>query len=137
MSKEGADILELPTAQQAGRAYEVDLAKRIGGRVVPGSGSKPFAKLDVGKGALLLSAKKTGAASFRVADDLFQEVDDAINGPGGVGDNVLGAVVTKTATREVISMDLSKFMALLGDGNSVISSTLGKSQIDKTPHLMR
>ncbi len=124
------------TPQERGRRYEVALAKRIGGKVVPGSGSG-FAKLDVGNGVLLISAKDTSAASFRVGDELFREVDDAISGPGGLGGDVLGAVVTRTSSREVISMDLSKFMALFGGGNPVIGSPLGAPQIDKRPQLLR
>lgn len=100
-----------PTPQQQGRDYEQVMANKIHGRPVPMSGAG-FTKLDVFGFKILWSLKHTIHKSFRVDDDLFQEVKQAIYGPGGVGGDYLGAVAVKTTNHEVAAMKLDDFMLL-------------------------
>jgi hypothetical protein len=77
------------SAQKTGYRFERYFAKIFGVSPTRGSGSQWTAKMDVGDGTILWSLKHTDAESFRVTQGLMREVIDAINGPGGVGGDVI------------------------------------------------
>ncbi len=75
-------------AIEAGRDFERDFAKRIGGQLVPGSGNKWFAKLDVANvGVLLWSLKHTDLTTFPLSQSIIDEavtaITDVSSGEGG------------------------------------------------------
>jgi len=78
-------------AIDGGFEFEKMLAKLIDGDLHPGSGNKWYAKLDVGSGSIIFSAKATKEKTFRITPAMFQEVDEEIHGPGGRGGGAIGA----------------------------------------------
>ena len=74
------------TPQQEGRDYEEELAARYGGRAQPGSGAGHRFKLDCKLGPLLISAKKTIHASYRLTAEELRETFAGSQGPGGRGE---------------------------------------------------
>lgn len=75
-----------------GRDYEGDLANRYGGKVQPGSGSTPRAKLDWKLGSLLVSVKKTTHSSYRLTAAELRETFAGSQGPGGRGERGIMAI---------------------------------------------
>lgn len=127
----------MSTPQQEGRDYEVELAKRIGGKPVPGSGAG-FTKLDVHGLNLVASLKYTRDKSFRLEDRLFTEVRDAIHAPGGVGSGI-GAVVVRTAGFETITFKLDDALMMFSeDVRIATSASYGVVDMSKRgPELLR
>jgi Holliday junction resolvase len=63
--------LDGETPQSKGRSFERKLAKKLGGRVQPGSGALPFAKEDVKTADYLIQCKSTTKNSYTIKlDDL-------------------------------------------------------------------
>lgn len=59
------------TPQEKGRKFERKLAKKLGGRVQPGSGAVPFAKEDVKTETHLIQCKSTTKRQYTIKlDDL-------------------------------------------------------------------
>lgn len=56
--------LKKSTPQQMGRAFEKELAKKVGGRLQPASGALPFAKEDILEENYLIQAKATTKQSY-------------------------------------------------------------------------
>lgn len=68
--------------QEMGRLFEREFVAEIGGRLVPGSGSTPRAKLDVDQATLLWSLKWTAAESYRLTAADVREAVAGARGPG-------------------------------------------------------
>lgn len=102
------------TAQDRGRLWEKERAKKIGGDLVPGSGSG-VRKLDVGRHTLLESCKYTDAESIRIDRAMLEELDQATSGAGGVGQNVTAVLTVKIGglDRRVAIVDLDDWDAVL------------------------
>ena len=112
------------TAQEAGREYEVLFAESIGATPVHNSGAG-FSKLDargVG-GSILWSVKWAGRhKSFRVEEAHFAEADAAINGPGGIGGEVIpGLAFTTESGEEFVTLRKADMMMLLHEGGTFAS----------------
>lgn len=96
------------------REFERRVAAFTGGRVVPGSGSGPFEKMDVVSDGFLWSCKATGHGSFSVTPALLDEVERAVRGPGGVGGDVLPVAAVRLGDgSEYAVMRLGDFVELL------------------------
>jgi hypothetical protein len=70
---------------EIGREFEEAWSKRVGGKLVPGSGNKWWAKMDVGDAEFLWSCKATTNNGFRITQELVDEVVEAVFAPGGRG----------------------------------------------------
>lgn len=102
-----------PTPQQQGRDYEAELAARVGGQVVPGSGASPRYKLDLRLGTVLFSAKHTTHASYRLTAEDLREALAGAQGPGGRGDIPAMAIKMDGFPDDVFVMRGSDLRALL------------------------
>jgi len=101
------------TPQARGRQWEEELGELIGGELVPMSGAG-VRKLDVAGQSLLISAKHTDAASFRVDAAMLTELRDATMGSGGVGAEVTPMMAIRGRFgRPVAVIDLQDLIALL------------------------
>lgn len=116
------------TPQQTGFRFEDYWARFFGQKPTKGSGSLWHTKLDVGTSAILMSLKysktdilRWGKRSMR---DLFKEVQEAITGPGGIGGETIGAVVTAEEGQIYITFKGEDFlrMAQTGDIHYVTAS---------------
>lgn len=110
------------TAQEAGREYEVLFAESIGATPVHNSGAG-FSKLDARGGSILWSVKWAGRhKSFRVEEAHFTEADAAINGPGGIGGEVIpGLAFTTESGEEFVTLRKADMMMLLHEGGTFAS----------------
>lgn len=102
------------TPQQRGRDFEEEFSKRTGAKQQPGSGNQHFALMDnehVGK--ILWSLKYTDFDSFRLTKDDLKEVQNAVNGPGGVGGDTLPAMAININGLEVTIFIGDSYLKLL------------------------
>ena len=127
--------------QEIGHVHEIQLAKQIGGRVVPGSGNQWFAKLDVEAGSVIFSCKATNTASLRLTRDMIDEVQNAVHGlmghPGAIG--AMSLWLGGGQTRLVVLQE-NDFLALCqGDLEISFKPTKSAEKIakGKVPTLMR
>lgn len=100
---------------QRGRDFEKTVAKMIGAKLVPASGATWHAKLDLGRAKLIFSLKSTGASSFRLTKSLFDEVRDAIVGPGGLGADWTGGMIVDIDNEAYVVVPLLDFVELMKD----------------------
>jgi hypothetical protein len=80
--------------QKTGRRFEAFWARLFGVEPQRGSGNLWYLKLDVGDGSILWSCKHTDAESFRLSKATMREVEEAINGQGGIGGTILPGIAT-------------------------------------------
>lgn len=122
--------------QEAGREYEALFAESLGATPVHNSGAG-FSKLDARGGSILWSVKWAGRhKSFRVEDEHFAEADMAINGPGGIGGDIIpGLAWTTESGEEIVALRKADMMMLLHDGgvfasrDSVDTGTIPRRQL--------
>jgi len=99
---------------ESGREYEAELARRLGLNSVPGSGNTPWLKLDLGDaGNVLLSVKWTGKSTFPLSRALFEEIEEAILAPGGVGGDVIGGLIVGVGGRDIVCLDVNDLARIL------------------------
>lgn len=110
-----------------GLKYEKDFARKIGGKIVPGSGNKWYAKLDVRSSSIIWSCKYTSKVSFSLTKDILYEAWRAAIGPGGSGTIPALAINIESADEEVVVLRLSDFLSLLQDERKLFEPT-GKSK---------
>ena len=75
-----------------GTEFELDLAKRLGLKRVPGSGNKWHNKLDIKGRGTRWSLKATGDSGFRVDSSMLSEAIVSCEGIGGSGETPVWAV---------------------------------------------
>lgn len=68
-------------AQDRGRAWDTEVARRVGGRRQRGSGNRVYAQLDAASGLLVVSGKHTDADSIRLTQGMVDEAAKAVLGP--------------------------------------------------------
>jgi hypothetical protein len=81
-----------PTPQELGRQQEATYAKRWGFAMVPGSGATPRAMLDVGKGRIIVSLKRTVDGSIRITADMLREARAGASGPRARATDIIPAL---------------------------------------------
>jgi hypothetical protein len=127
------------TAQDEGRAFEVEFAKRIGASPVPGSGNKWYSKLDVSGRGVRWSCKLTRKASYRLTKDDLSETFDA-TGAGG-GDGSIPAMVLRVGSPEydVVVMRVDDFLSIVTERVTLMTESKADQKIRRahTPILFR
>lgn len=127
------------TAQQRGREWEREGASLFGMKPRPDSGAGVY-KLDAGGHTLVVSFKHTDDESFRVTQDMVQELRDATSGPGGVGQHVTGLIAVRFAGVELVSvMTLGDQIALFKQQTRLIPPTKDEARRSQasTPAFLR
>lgn len=76
-----SDETKTETAADRGRAWDYELARRIGGTRQKGSGNTVYAKLDARGQDVVVSGKHTDAASLRLTPEMIDEARRAVLGP--------------------------------------------------------
>jgi hypothetical protein len=102
-------------ALKEGRSFEEQFAKRMGAELVPNSGAGWFAKLDVGARKFIWSLKWTGKRTFTMTPELMKEAQHAVVGPGGLGADYTGGVVTSIGGEEYVTIRVDDFVDLVRD----------------------
>lgn len=101
-------------SRDIGDEWETELARRISGKKVPGSGAKWHSKLDVRGRGTIWSAKATEAASFRVDADMLREMRGSVGTPGALGIDVTPILgVRLGGGEEVVVIQLDDFLSLI------------------------
>jgi hypothetical protein len=86
----------------AGRQWEEDFARSIGGRLQPGSGNTRLAKLDVRGNEILWWLRQSKGGSYRLTPD---DVDEAITGARGLGGpGVVPGMAIRVGRHDVVVM---------------------------------
>lgn len=125
------------SSREIGDEWEKELARKIGGKKTPASGSRWYSKLDVRGKKTLWSAKATEAASFRVDADMVREMQGSVNTPGALGMDVTPILAVRLGTgQEVAVVGLDDLLHLLSEsvlgGGPIVAKTR-----DKRPQLFR
>jgi len=118
------------TPQEEGRLFEKFWAKLFGVKPVRGSGNIWYAKLDVNSSTFLFSCKNTKNKSFSVSKEIMKEVEEAINGQGGMGGETIPALASAIENEEVyVTMRAEDFMRLIqSDQSDLIVPTKGEQK---------
>lgn len=119
------------TPNEIGREWEKQLAARLGGSVVPGSGNQWHSKLDVGSHSFLWSCKATLAQSFRLTLDDVYEAVRAVIGPGGKGGRTIPAIALKIQDEELAVLRLSDLLELLQEDVKFIPLSKKQEKIQR------
>jgi hypothetical protein len=101
------------TPQQKGREYEKRFSKKHNLETVPNSGAGRFRKLDVEGIRLLLSLKWTANKSYSITKSDLDEVDEAVRGPGGLGGDYIGMLVTELEGEDFVTLRFDDLVGLL------------------------
>lgn len=101
----------MSSPQEQGREWEVTFSTMIGGTQVPGSGNQWHSKMDVKGNSILWSCKWTGNTGFLITNKVWQEVVDAVDGPGGTG--AIPGLAIRTAEADVVVLRVEDFLELL------------------------
>lgn len=127
------------TPQEEGREFEDEFAKIIGGTPIKMSGAG-FTKQDVNSGTVLWQNKHTRGKSVPVNGALFADIDRAINGPGGIGGDVIPGVASRAADGEIICSFRLKDLLRLQEIDYAVATTKPYNDFDlsrRTPALLR
>lgn len=111
------------TDKSHGRRFESMWSKLHGFNPVANSGAGPIYKLDISQKRLLFSLKATKAKSFSIKQEDLEEIYEAIKGPGGIGSDHIGALISTFVEGEnpapsdkvFITLDFEEFKSLLQD----------------------
>lgn len=107
-------------SRDIGDEWETELARRISGKKVPGSGAKWHSKLDVRGRGTIWSAKATEAASFRVDADMLREMRSSVGTPGALGIDITPILgVRLGGGEEVVVIQLDDFLSLIDAGGDL------------------
>lgn len=125
--------------QQAGIDFENEFNKKIGGKLVPGSGSRWHSKLDVNGKSILWSLKCTKFDSFRMTKDLLWEAITAVSGPGGKGSSTYPGMAVRMGSEDFVVMRLSDFMEIFTEEEKIFKTdkTHAKKKAAMTPKFNR
>lgn len=107
-------------AMEAGRQFEREFAKLIGGELVPGSGSQWHAKLDVGGTSILWSLKWSSAEGVHVTPATIAEAVEAVHGPGGKGRGMVPGIAVSAAGEPFVVQRLSDYLATLSSDDPIV-----------------
>lgn len=126
------------SAQVEGREFEDSFAKAIGGEPIKMSGAG-FTKQDVNGGIVLWQNKSTRGKSVPVNSELFKDIDAAINGPGGIGGDVVAGVAARAADGEIICCFRLNDLLRIQDAGHAIAPTkpYNVDMSRRTPALLR
>ena len=114
-------------SRDIGDEWETELARRISGKKVPGSGAKWHSKLDVRGRGTIWSAKATQAASFRVDADMLREMRSSVGTPGALGIDITPILgVRLGGGEEIVVIQLDDFLALVDSAGSAQGSLTEK-----------
>ena len=114
-------------SRDIGDEWETELARRISGKKVPGSGAKWHSKLDVRGRGTIWSAKATQAASFRVDADMLREMRSSVGTPGALGIDITPILgVRLGGGEEIVVIQLDDFLALVDSAGSAQDSLTEK-----------
>ena len=97
-------------AKDPGREFEDHVAELIGGEVVPNSGQGRYAKMDARGLGIVWSCKWTKHLSRSITPVEFAEVERAVHGPGGYGDQTLPGMAIGMDDFVVFAMEPKYFM---------------------------
>lgn len=126
------------SSKDIGEEWEAELARKIGGRKTPASGSQWHSKLDVRGKKTIWSAKATAAASFRVDADMLREMRTSIGRPGGLGiDTTPILAVRLGGGEEVVVLELDDFLGLLAGTENLGPGPLAPRSRNKQAQLFR
>jgi hypothetical protein len=122
-----------------GGEWERRFAKRIGGKLQPGSGNQWFAKLDVGSRSFLWSLKATSFQSFRLTKDVIYEAARAVIGPGGKGGDTIPGIALDIDGEEVVVLRLSDFLHIVSEEVKIVEPNKAeqKRALAKLPKFQR
>lgn len=121
-----------------GQQWEDDLADKTGANVVPGSGSRWYAKLDVRGRKTLWSAKATGAASFRVDHDMLRELRSSIATPGALGLDVIPIMGIRLGSGDEVAVCLlDDFLLMMSGTESYTPAPVHPKARDRRPQIFR
>lgn len=134
------------TAQDLGRAWDREVARRTGGRVHPGSGNR-ILQLDARTGLLLIEAKLTSAESIRLSPAMLEQARAAVVGPesmtGGY-DSILALKVGATSSGDLAGpalavVDLDLLLSWIRTPPQIVASTKREDlrATARTPSIMR
>lgn len=128
------------TPQDAGRAWEVEFAKSVGGKPVLMSGAG-FCKLDVRGSSMLWSLKWSAhKTSFTFTDALMREAIAAIRAPGGYGGSLVPGLAFKTAGGEYVVLRKDDAMMLMTSDEHSLATPASNGVIDlsrRVPEYLR
>jgi hypothetical protein len=126
------------TSHGIGEEWEEELAGRVGGKRVPGSGSQWHSKLDVKDVEILWSAKATEKEFYRLGADVLREAELAARGFGSLGCPWAIGLRIGSVGRFVV-MDLDDFIGLMQQDISYIKpdKTEALRKRARTPQLLR
>lgn len=134
------------TAQDLGRAWDREVARRTGGRAHPGSGNGVL-QLDSRTGLLLIEAKLTSHASISLSPAMLEQARAAVVGPeamtGGY-DSILALKVGATSSSDLAGpalavVDLDLLISWLRSPPEIVASTKRDDlrATARTPSIMR
>lgn len=126
------------TPQDIGKKFEDWFAKKLGGKVTPGSGNKWFAKLDVGTSSFLWSLKATSKNSYRLTIETIKEAVFATEGPGGTG-QVPGLALLIGEEEPLVVLRLSDFMHIVEEDVRIVAASKKRTrrEIASVPRILR
>lgn len=128
------------SSQKHGTRFEKFWAGVFGVKPTRGSGNQWFAKLDVADGSILWSCKHTDKPTFTLTKLLMREVEQAINGPGGVGGSTLPGLAISLDEEPFVILRAEDFVRLLQSpaANYIVPSKGAQKRArGKTPALLR
>lgn len=111
------------TPREKGLEFEKEFAKRLGGKLQPGSGNQWFAKLDVSGKSFLWSLKYTSKESFLITRSILHEAVRAVIGPGGRGEGTYPGLAVRIVDEDYIIMRANDFYDLVASEVEILAPT--------------
>lgn len=126
----------MKTPQDYGREWEVEFAQIIGGTPQPGSGNLWHSKMDVRGSSILWSCKWTANTGFLITSKVWQEVVDAVDGPGGTG--TMPGLAIRTATSDLVVLRVEDLLTLLSQPPTIAAQKADNRRATaRVPQLLR
>lgn len=91
-------------AQDLGRAWDYEVARRSGGRRRPGSGNRLVSQLDSRTGLLLIEGKLTTADSIRLTPAMLEQARSATIGPEAMQGGYESVLALKMGVRSAADL---------------------------------
>jgi len=98
-------------SREHGLEWEEDWAKRIGGKLVSGSGNTFYCKLDVGGRQILWSLKATRGDSYPLSRGELEEATAGARGLGGPG--VIPGMAVRIAHFDTVTLVAEDLISIL------------------------
>lgn len=131
------------TPQEKGRDFEKVIAKKVGGKLQPGSGNTPLKKLDISGSSFIVSCKWTEKQSLTLDRHTLREAERHSHGPGSI--DAVPIHISRVAAGEGAServyatLDLEDLISLLQERTKLFKEdkTSQKYREAETPEIFR